>query len=55
MSDGWNLVMLVAASVGALAFGILSGYALLRLTFAAMRPARLKETVKARPEIAGAA
>lgn len=53
MSDSLNLVMLVAASIGALAFGILSAYAVLRVSFALMRPTRMKATVKVRPEVAG--
>ena len=35
-----DLAMLICASVGALAFGILAAYAILRIGFAFMRPRR---------------
>ena len=35
-----NLGMLVCAAVGSMAFGILAAYALLRVGFALIRPAR---------------
>lgn len=38
MTDFVNLVMLVAASMGSMAFGILTAYALLRGGFWLMRP-----------------
>ena len=38
MMDTLNLVMLVCASVGSLALGVLSAYAVLRGAFALMRP-----------------
>jgi hypothetical protein len=38
MTDLVNFVMLVAASIGSMAFGILAAYALLRGGFALMRP-----------------
>ncbi len=38
MADILNLAMLVCASLGAMAFGILAAYAILRATFAFMRP-----------------
>jgi len=52
MADLLNLTMLVAASVGSLAFGILAAYGILRVSFAMMRPQRQPVTVKARPEVA---
>jgi hypothetical protein len=38
LSDLLNFTMLVCASVGSMAFGILAAYALLRIGFALMRP-----------------
>jgi len=38
MSDLFNLVMLILASIGAMAFGILSAYAILRVGFALIAP-----------------
>jgi len=37
MADVLNLVLLIAASVGSLAFGILAAYGILRVGFALMR------------------
>jgi hypothetical protein len=41
MTDFVNTVMLIAASVGALAFGVLAAYGVLRAAFTLMRPQRL--------------
>lgn len=38
MTDILNLAMLICASLGAMAFGILAAYAVLRAAFAFMRP-----------------
>ena len=38
MADFLNLVLLICASVGAMAFGILAAYGILRTGFALMRP-----------------
>jgi len=38
MSDLLNLVMLIAASAGSLAFGVLAAYGIFRVGFALMRP-----------------
>ncbi|MGA3370916.1 MAG: hypothetical protein ABSC48_04055 [Terracidiphilus sp.] len=38
MADFLNLVMLICASAGSLAFGILAAYGLLRAGFALMKP-----------------
>jgi len=46
-----DLVMLVAASVGALAFGVLAAYGILRVGFWLMRPVPLP-TPKPRPQVA---
>ena len=51
MANTMNLVMLIAASVGSLAFGVLAAYAIFRVGFAAMRPQRsLTAPVKPQPE-----
>ncbi len=44
--------MLILATLGALAFGILSAYAILRVGFALMRPQPRPAAVKAHPEVA---
>jgi len=38
MADLLNLTMLVAASAGSLAFGVLAAYGIFRVGFALMRP-----------------
>jgi hypothetical protein len=54
MSDLLNLIMLVCAAVGSMAFGVLAAYAIFRVGFYMMRPQkRSVPTVKARPEAAG--
>ncbi len=53
MANILDLVMLICASVGAMAFGVLTAYAILRVGFALMRrPQRRQATVKAQPEAA---
>jgi hypothetical protein len=52
MSDFLNLVMLIAACAGALAFSILSAYAALRAGFALMRPQQRSVPMKARTQVA---
>jgi len=53
MADLFNLAMLIAASVGSMAFGILAAYGILRAGFALMRPRQSPvPVVKARPEVA---
>lgn len=47
MTDAMNLVMLVCAAVGSMAFGILAAYAVLRAGFAMMRPRPRTAPVKA--------
>ena len=54
MEDIFNLVMLTAASVGALAFGTLSAYAILRAGFALMSQQRRSPAVKPQPQPATA-
>ena len=53
MTDLVNFVMLIAASIGSMAFGVLAAYGLLRVGFALMRPQRSGIVVKARAPIAG--
>jgi hypothetical protein len=52
MTDVVNFVMLIAASVGSLAFGVLAGYGVLRVGFALMRPQREAMGVKAATRVA---
>ena len=52
MADLLNLAMLICASVGAMAFGILAAYAILRAGFALINPRRRSLPVKAHPEVA---
>lgn len=48
MTDLVNFVMLIAASLGSMAFGVLAAYAVLRAGFALMRPQPQRVAVKAR-------
>jgi hypothetical protein len=51
MADLLNLAMLILASAGSLAFGILAAYGILRMGFALMRPQiRPVALIKTRPE-----
>jgi len=43
--------MLICASVGSMAFGILAAYGILRVSFALMRPQSRPVAVKTRPEV----
>lgn len=52
MTDLVNLLMLIAASIGSLAFGVLAAYGLLRAGFALMRPQRQGIVVKAPARVA---
>jgi hypothetical protein len=52
MTDLFNLVMLVAASAGSMAFGILGAYWLLRAGFALISPQRKPAAMKVRAEAA---
>jgi hypothetical protein len=54
MSDVLNLVMLIAACAGSLAFGVLAAYAILRAGFGLMRPQRRTVSVKGSVEVARA-
>jgi hypothetical protein len=52
MADLFNLVMLILASLGAMAFGILAAFGILRAGFALMRPQSRPIAVKVQPEVA---
>ena len=52
MSDAFNLVMLVCAAVGAMAFGVLTAYGLFRVGFAMMRPRSARVSLKVRTQLA---
>jgi len=52
MAEILNLAMLICASLGAMAFGILAAYAVLRVGFALMRPRKKPAPVKAQTEAA---
>lgn len=46
MTDFFNLLMLLCASIGAMAFGVLAAYAIFRIGFALMRPYRRTAAVQ---------
>jgi hypothetical protein len=52
MADLLNLAMLICASVGAMAFGLLAAYGILRAGFGLMRPKQKRVAVKTRAEVA---
>ena len=52
MADALNLGMLVCATIGSMAFGVLSAYGIFRLAFALMRPPARAVGVKTQPEVA---
>jgi hypothetical protein len=52
MTDVMNLAMLICASAGSMAFGILAAYGILRVGFALIRPQARPVAVKAREELA---
>jgi len=52
MTDLFNLVMLMCAIVGSMAFGVLGAYGVFRLAFAMMRPNRQRVAVKPQAEVA---
>jgi hypothetical protein len=51
MTDLLNLVMLVCAAIGSMAFGILAAYGILRGAFAFLRPQRRPVPVKAQQAV----
>ncbi len=52
MADFLNLSMLICATLGSMAFGILAAYASLRMVFSFMRPRKTLVPVKAQTEAA---
>lgn len=52
MTDLVNFVMLIAASIGSMVFGVLAAYGVLRAGFALMRPQGQALVVKARARVA---
>lgn len=52
MADALNVAMLVCATVGSTAFGVLSAYGIFRVGFALMKPRPRAVAVKTQPEIA---
>jgi hypothetical protein len=52
MADLFNLLMLVCAAIGSMAFGVLAAYGVFRAGFALMRPRRKAVPVKTQPEAA---
>jgi hypothetical protein len=52
MTDMVNFVMLIAASAGSMAFGVLAAYGVLRAGFSLMRPQRQVMSVKAGTQVA---
>jgi uncharacterized protein (DUF2062 family) len=52
MASLLDLTMLICAAIGAMAFGILVAYAVLRAGFSLMRQRRRPAPVKAQPEAA---
>jgi hypothetical protein len=47
-----DLAMLICASVGSMAFGILAAYGILRVGFALMRPPARRVAMKPQPQVA---
>jgi hypothetical protein len=52
MANLLDLAMLFCASIGAMAFGILAAFLILRVVFTLMRPSRSQTGVKPQPEVA---
>ena len=52
MADALNLVMLVCAAVGSMAFGVLTAYCLFRVGFTLMRPRSARVLLKVRTQLA---
>ncbi len=53
MSSLVDLLMLICAAVGSMAFGILAAYGILRAGFALLRPQQRALPVKAGPAVVG--
>ncbi|MGA9587230.1 MAG: hypothetical protein WBQ95_17995 [Terracidiphilus sp.] len=52
MADAFNLVMLVCAAIGSMAFGVLVAYGVFRVGFALMRPRTARESLKVQAQLA---
>jgi hypothetical protein len=52
MAEVINLVMLVCAAVGAMAFGVLTAYGIFRVGFALMRPRTAQVAIKVQTQLA---
>ena len=52
MADAFNLVMLVCAAAGSMAFGVLAAYGIFRVGFALMRPRTARVPMKVRTQLA---
>jgi hypothetical protein len=52
MADAFNLVMLVCAAIGSMAFGVLAAYGVFRVGFALMRPRTARVALKVRTQLA---
>jgi hypothetical protein len=52
MADAFNLVMLVCAAIGAMAFGVLTAYGIFRIGFAMMRPRNVRIPLKVGAQLA---
>ncbi|MGC1423192.1 MAG: hypothetical protein WA354_15715 [Terracidiphilus sp.] len=52
MADALNLVMLVCAAVGSMAFGVLIAYGVFRVGFALMRPRTARVPLKVQAQLA---
>ena len=52
MTDIWNFVMLVCATIGSLMFGVLAAYGIFRTAFALMRLEPRHPVIKTQPEAA---
>lgn len=52
MTDLLNVLMLIAASIGSLVFGVLSAYAILRAGFELLRPRERRAVGRPQPEAA---
>jgi hypothetical protein len=51
MADVFNLIMLICAAIGSMAFGVLAAYGIFRIGFAMMRPRRAGIPVKVSPQL----
>lgn len=52
MADTFNLVMLICAAIGSMAFGVLTAYGIFRVGFALMRPRNERAPIKVQTELA---